>query len=161
MKMKKRLFPFLLIFAISLTVTGLLSINQSFAVTEDEELKDFSLYINQVDVKNIDILSSDNTNISYIIKLDENKKEYYISFDVNNDNKYNLFLTNYYIDQIPDELKDLLTLDITNDQRINSYDKSHMTIKYTLKNNLTESEKSIVENYKNIKVNLLLNYVQE
>ena len=104
MKIKKRLFPFILIFAIILTCTGLLTINKSFAVSDEEELKEFNLYISEVYTKNVSVLSSESTYMTYIINLDENKNEYELSFNVINDNKYNLFLTNYYLDNIPDEL---------------------------------------------------------
>jgi hypothetical protein len=161
MKIKKRLFPFILIFAIILTCTGLLTINKSFAVSAEEELKEFNLYISEVYTKNVSVLSSESTYMTYIINLDENKNEYELSFNVINDNKYNLFLTNYYLDNIPDELKDIVDVEVTKDDRINSYDKTHMTIKYKLKNDLSDEEKNTLKNNKNIKVNLLLNYIQE
>ncbi|MBR6072791.1 MAG: hypothetical protein IKP76_00520 [Bacilli bacterium] len=159
MKIKKKLYPFLLVFAILLTAIGLVSANISFSVPAKTN-KIFNVDIDNINTNNIEVIGYDKTNMTYLIDLSEFISEYEVSFDVYNTSDYDAVLSEKVITDIPDELKSILTVEVTleNDIGSNKYDSAK--IKYIVKDNLTKEEKSLLNKYKELKVNVLLNYNQ-
>lgn len=161
MRLKKHLFPYFLVFALLLTVSGLISANISFSspITNNSYL--FNIVIDNVYSENADVISYDNSNVSYVLELNSIKKEYKISFDVVNDSDFNVVLNNTIMDPIPDELKDLITVDIKTSDSISKNGKDHVLIVYTVKDDLNNNEIKLLDNYKELKVNIIFNYTQE
>ena len=161
MKMKRRLFPFMLMFAIMLTIIGILSINQTFSKPMVTNNRSFNIIVDNISSENIDVYYHENTNLSYTIMLDRFIKDYSLSFDVYNDSSFNAVLTNTVMQGIPDDLKDILTYTIEINDKLKVNQKYKAIIRYKLKDNLTNKELEIVNKYNNIGVNVLLNYNQE
>jgi hypothetical protein len=161
MKMKRRLFPFMLMFAIMLTIIGILSINQTFSKPMVTNNHSFNIIVDNISSENIDVYYHENTNLSYTIMLDRFIKDYSLSFDVYNDSSFNAILTNTVMQGIPDDLKDILTYTIDINDKLKVNQKYKAIISYKLKDNLTNKELEIVNKYNNIGVNVLLNYNQE
>lgn len=159
MKIKKKLYPFLLVFAILLTAIGLVSANISFSVPAKTN-KIFNVDIDNINTNNIEVIGYDKTNMTYLIDLSEFISEYEVSFDVYNTSDYDAVLSEKVITDIPDELKSIITVEVTlgNDIGSNKYDSAK--IKYVVKDDLTKEEKSLLNKYKELKVNVLLNYNQ-
>ena len=160
MNPRKVLFPFMLMLAIVLTGAGLVTFNKSFSITDEQEVKPLNLHIDNFDTKRVDVLGVDNTSVSYIINFDENKREYEVSFDMINDSSFDMKLINTYMDEIPDELKGIVSLEIARNSDLNKNDKDRITLKYTIKDNLTEEEKGLINKYKKLKMNMIFNYTQ-
>ena len=161
MKMKRRLFPFMLMFAIMLTIIGILSINQTFSKPMVTNNRSFNIIVDNISSENIDVYYHENTNLSYTIMLDRFIKDYSLSFDVYNDSSFNAVLTNTVMQGIPDDLKDILIYTIEINDKLKVNQKYKAIIRYKLKDNLTNKELEIVNKYNNIGVNVLLNYNQE
>ncbi len=160
MNPRKVLFPFMLMLAIVLTGAGLITFNKSFSITDEQEVKPLNLHIDNFDTKRVDVLGVDNTSVSYIINFDESKREYKVSFDMINDSSFDMKLINTYMDEIPDELKGIVSLEIARNSNLNKNDKDRITLKYTIKDNLTEEEKGLINKYKKLKMNMIFNYTQ-
>lgn len=161
MKITKKIFPFMLIFAILFTVIGLVSVNLTFSMPNDSTKKSFNVFIDGVESENIDVVGYSESNIAYTILLDEYKKEYSISFDITNDSIFNLVLANQLMSELPEELKELMTYTVDMKTRLAINEKDKVTIKYVLKDNLTNKELSVVKKYNNVGINVSLNYIQE
>ena len=159
MKIKKRIYPFLIVFAIMLTAIGLLSANISFSKPIGSN-KSFNINIDNINTNNIEVVGYDNTNITYVLDLNEFINDYEIKFDIYNTSDYNANLNNKTISEIPDELKNIITMEENINDYIESNKYNAVIIKYTVKNNLTKEEKNILNKYKELKVNVLLNYNQ-
>ena len=161
MRLKKHLFPYFLVLALLLTVSGLISANISFSAPITNNSYLFNIVIDNVYSENADVISYDNSNVSYVLELNSIKKEYKISFDVVNDSDFNVVLNNTIMDPIPDELKDLITVDIKTSDSISKNGKDHVLIVYTVKDDLNNNEIKLLDNYKELKVNVIFNYTQE
>ena len=159
MKIRKKLYPFLLVFAILLTAVGLVSANISFSKPTSVN-KSFNINIDNVNTNNIDVVGYDNTNITYLLNISEFMKEYEVSFDVFNTSDYNASLSNKVITEIPDELKNIISVELVINDSIEANKYDSIKIKYTVKDNLTKEEKLLLNKYKELKVNVLLNYNQ-
>ena len=161
MRLKKHLFPYFLVLALLLTVSGLISANISFSAPLTNNSYLFNIVIDNIYSENADVISYDNSNVSYVLELNSIKKEYKISFDVVNDSDFNVVLNNTVMDPIPDELKDLITVDIKTSDSISKNGKDHVSIVYTVKDDLNNNEIKLLDNYKELKVNVIFNYTQE
>jgi len=159
MKIKKKLYPFLLVFAILLTAIGLVSANISFSVPVKTN-KIFNVDINNINTNNIEVIGYDKTNMTYLVDLSEFINEYEVSFDVYNTSDYDAVLSEKVITDIPDELKSIITVEVTLGNNIESNKYDSAKIKYIVKDNLTKEEKSLLNKNKELKVNVLLNYNQ-
>ena len=160
MKTKKILFPIMLITAICLTSMGVVSMSQTMASPITNPVKSFSVYVDYLEVNNIVIVDKGESYISYMLELNENNKEYSLSFDAINNGDYDASLIETAHTELPEDLKGLLTYEIINNTNLKVGDMDYIQVKYTLKDNLTENEKNIIKKYKNIKINLMMNYKQ-
>ena len=160
MKTKKMLFPIVLISAICLTCIGIVSVSKTFASPTTNSNKVFSVYTDYAQTSNITIIDSNNTYYSYLLDLNESTREYTLSFDVINNGDFDAKFMYATIDEIPVELKDILSYEIINKKELNIGDMDNVVIKYQLKDNLNAREKEVVNKYKGLKVNLIMNYNQ-
>ena len=160
MKLKKQLFPFVLILAIILTVAGLVTVNMSFSIPNDEQVKSLSINIDNIETKNVELIGYDATSISYVLDLGTRSKECEISFDVKNDSSFDMKLYNTYMDEIPDEIKNIVTLNIIKSDVLDKNTSSRVTYKYTVKDSLTYKEAELLKKYNKLKISVLFNYIQ-
>ena len=161
MKFKKKLFPFVLVFALLLTATGLVTANISFSKPITNSNSYFNVNIDNVNSVNTNVIGYDKTNLTYVVDFNDLIKDYVITFDVFNESSVNVVLTNKNITSLPEELNGIVSYEETISNSIESNKIDTVTIKYTVKDNLTKEEKNIVNKYNNYKVNILLNYNQE
>lgn len=162
MKLKKHLFPCFLALAVLLTVSGLVSANISFsAPVTTTNGSSFNIVIDNVQSENIDVISAENSSISYVLELSNIVKDYSVSFDVTNDSNFNVVLDKTIMDQIPEELKNIINVDVKTSKSILSNKKDRVVITYSTKEELTEEEYNVLDNYKELKVNVIFNYTQE
>ena len=161
MKTKKRLFPFILGLALLLTAIGLVSANISFSNPTTNNTNVFNVTLSNISTNNIELIGNDNANISYVLNLNDLINEYVVSFDVINESSFNVILKNKQIEEIPEELKDIINTEVKMSEKIDKDHLDKVTIKYTLKNKLTNEEKALINKYNNLKINVLLNYNQE
>lgn len=160
MKIKKRIYPFLLVLAILLTLIGLVSANVSFSVPMQTN-KTFNINIDNVNTNNIEVIGYDNTNITYLLNLNSYTSEYEVTFDVYNTSDFNAVLANKTITDIPVELQDIIIPEVLINNRVEANKYDTVTIRYNLKNDLTKEEKQLLDKNKELKVSVLLNYNQE
>lgn len=158
MNRKKILFPVMLFSAILLTCIGLVSASKTLANPNKD--KTFSVYMDYIDTDHITLLDNGTTNVSYLINLDENVKTYTISFDMINNGDFDAKYINTTINELPSELKDIISIDITKNADLKVGAMDNVTVKYTLKDELSESDKKNIKKYKDLKTNLIMNYNQ-
>ena len=158
MNRKKILFPVMLFSAILLTCIGLVSASKTLANPNKD--KSFSVYMDYIDTDHITLLDNGTTNVSYLINLDESVKTYTISFDMINNGDFDAKYINTTVNELPSELKDIMTIDITKNTDLKVGAMDNVTVKYTLKDELGESDKKNIKKYKDLKTNLIMNYNQ-
>ena len=161
MKLKKHLFPYFLILALLLTVSGLISANISFSAPAINGDYSFNIMIDNVNSENIDVISAENSSVSYIVELDSVIKDYQVSFDITNDSDFNAVLNQTVMDQIPDDLKNIINVDVKASNKIDKNKKDTVVITYTIKDDLTNEEINLLDKYNELKVNVIFNYNQE
>ena len=161
MKLKKHLFTYCLALAILLTVSGLITANISFSAPVTNNDYSFNIIIDNVNSENIDVISAENTSVSYVLELSNFIKEYNLSFDITNDSNFDVVLKDTIMDQIPDELKGLLKVSVNISKSIEKSKKDNVAITYIVKEDLTEDELNLLDKYKELKVNVVFNYSQE
>jgi len=159
MKIMKRLFPFMLVLAITLTGVGLLTINKTYSISDDVT-KSLNMYIDKAVSDNITIINHDNTTIAYLINLNDNKDRYALSFEIMNDSSFDMKLNNIVGATLPDELKDIVNVEINRQDEIAKHQYDNVSIKYTIKDNLSLEEKKIISKYNKLKINMIFNYDQ-
>ena len=161
MKFKKILFPIMLILAIVLTTAGILSISKSFAVPDGtHSIKSFDLTIDNIETNNIEVIDYNLTYIKYKMELNENKKEYSVSFDVVNKGNISARLNSITIQDLPSNILPLVKKEVVNNNKISVNDKDRITIKYLLKDDLTKEEKELLNEFSKVSINVILDYTE-
>ena len=161
MKLKRVIFSFSLMFAIFLTVLGIVSADITFSKPIDQDSYIYNMMITNVSSENIDVYHQENSNISYLLLIDSAIKDYSVTFDVINDSTFNVRLVNSLIDELPDDLKDIISYSINISDRLQVNQRDKVVIRYKIKDNLTNSEIETINKYNKIGINVLLNYNQE
>ena len=161
MKIKNHLFPFMLMFAIVFSLLGITSINTTYSKTMDDDKKTFNIMINDAYAENIDVINYNDSNILYTLLLDPSIKDYTVSFNVYNEGNFNAKLNKIVFNELPEELKDILTVSYEIKNTLNTNDTDKETINYSLKDDLSYDELLLVDSYKSLGQTISLNYNQE